>query len=159
LPVPYSTPTKNETTMLSELIANAKSVYGSSYFEGLYYPSASYCYAYEPSSKDDTKDEFKAHNWWIPSGGELLRYGFYYKESYNPNNSEDVINPLNIFKKAIAKGIMSKFTSGSQYRTVNEVSSASTQTLMVHHPTWNSWFPNSITKTATKNPVRPICAF
>jgi hypothetical protein len=37
-----------------------------------YYPAASYCYAYEPNVEGLAK-QFKAHNWFLPSDGELIR--------------------------------------------------------------------------------------
>lgn len=41
-----------------------------------YFPHASRAYAYEPSVKDgeELAEKFKAHHWWLPSGGEMKAY-------------------------------------------------------------------------------------
>ena len=61
----------------------------------VYYPAASYCYAYEPgiiaNSKVQLKEneilsnKFKAHNWFLPAAGELIYmwYGIQFKQDYS----------------------------------------------------------------------------
>lgn len=48
----------------------------------LYYPAASYAYAYEPNV-DGLNDKFKAHNWFLPSSGELARIWYYSRQNEN----------------------------------------------------------------------------
>ena len=68
-------------------------------------------YAYRPTTREDLLDKFKEHNWWIPSLGELIRFAYLYQEYYNPSNSDDVDNPLNVFKDAIEKKIITIYSN------------------------------------------------
>lgn len=61
----------------------------------VYYPAASYCYAYEPGIITNGKvqlkeneilsNKFKAHNWFLPAAGELIYmwYGVQFKQDYS----------------------------------------------------------------------------
>ena len=54
----------------------------------LYYPSASACYAYEPTVKLNEKlaDKYKKHNWFLPSTGMLARLCYYDSIQMSLNN-------------------------------------------------------------------------
>ena len=62
-----------------------------------FYPSASACYAYQPSVKagEELADKFKAHNWFAPTAGQLARLYWYTKLAPADQN---------IFRKAIEAG-------------------------------------------------------
>jgi hypothetical protein len=65
-----------------------------------YYPAASYCYAYEPGVKttETLHPKFKAHNWYLPSSGELCRV--YWLTS----NGSEIDDTIGIFNVAINAG-------------------------------------------------------
>ena len=66
--------TQSETERLNEILYPMYLSDSHSYKHTLqfYYPAASYCYAYEPNVEGLAK-QFKAHNWFLPSDGELIR--------------------------------------------------------------------------------------
>lgn len=109
--------TQTEIENLRECIESINDSMGETKYQQYYYPAASYCYAYEPSKLLDGEkllDRFKAHNWYLPSSGELARLYWY----YNRGRDDD----KNIFKKALASGKMTNFTSSyrwssSEYNT------------------------------------------
>ena len=63
-----------EREVLTNLIADIVAKKGNNYRQ-FYYPAASYCYAYQPTYAlqpgEVLADKFKAHNWWLPTLGEL----------------------------------------------------------------------------------------
>ena len=71
--------TQSETERLNEILYPMYLSDSHSYKHTLqfYYPAASYCYAYEPNVEGLAK-QFKAHNWFLPSDGELIRIGQLY---------------------------------------------------------------------------------
>jgi hypothetical protein len=159
LPIPTKSDALTETLHLTACIEEVKNAMGIK-FTALYFPHISFCYAYQPTTKEGLKDEFKAHNWWLPTWGEMARCTYYYQEYKNPNNTEGVVNPLNIFKKAIDKGIMQPFKDAAHYYTITE--SASIGQCIGHVAYSNSygnWYPASISKHQDNRPTRAICAF
>ena len=48
-----------------------------------YYPAASMCYAYEPSTKSGLtlNEKFKAGNWALPASGTMARFSWYYMKA------------------------------------------------------------------------------
>jgi hypothetical protein len=83
----------------------------------IYYPAASAAYAYEPRVTGvELADKFKAHNWFLPAEGLLIRLCWWFRQGADSNN--------NIFKKAIADGVFTNFTS-SYYWSSTEYSSGS----------------------------------
>ena len=74
----------------------------------IYYPAASAAYAYEPQVSGVTlADKFKAHNWFLPAEGLLIRLCWWFRQGATSDN--------NIFKKAIADGVFTNFTSSSYW--------------------------------------------
>jgi hypothetical protein len=72
--VPVANANQTETEVLTMLIADIVSKKGNNYRE-FYYPAASFCYAYQPTYAlqpgEVLADKFRAHNWWLPTLGEL----------------------------------------------------------------------------------------
>lgn len=132
----YSTEIDNLTFILKSL--------GTSY-EGTrsylyYYPAASYCYAYKPTSSAKLNDKFKEHNWFLPASGDLVRIMYHmYKTS-----GDDAI-----FVKAIADGKFTKLTTSWSSTEYNNQSG-------VQCPTNGQ--ANNTLKPSTLA-LRPICRF
>ncbi len=72
--VPVANANQTEREVLANLIADIVAKKGNKYRQ-FYYPAASYCYAYQPTYQlqpgEVLADKFKAHNWWLPTLGEL----------------------------------------------------------------------------------------
>ena len=72
--VPVANANQTERDVLTNLIADIVAKKGNNYRQ-FYYPAASYCYAYQPTYAlqpgEVLADKFKAHNWWLPTLGEL----------------------------------------------------------------------------------------
>lgn len=72
--VPVANANQTEREVLTNLIADIVAKKGNNYRQ-FYYPAASYCYAYQPTYQlqpgEVLADKFKAHNWWLPTLGEL----------------------------------------------------------------------------------------
>lgn len=72
--VPVANANQTEREVLTNLIADIVAKKGNNYRQ-FYYPAASYCYAYQPTYAlqpgEVLADKFKAHNWWLPTLGEL----------------------------------------------------------------------------------------
>lgn len=159
LEIPVKTDTTPETNVLTSLLNQVQTSLSTTHKQ-LYYPIASYCYAYIPTTNKNLKDEFKEHNWWLPTFGELARLGYYCQEYYNPNNSDDVKNKFNIFKEAIDSGIMSPFTTSASYCTVNEnYTFSQIQILAMYSSSYGRWYPATSVKNGTSRLARPICMF
>lgn len=89
--IPYSTDTITEKTMLDNNInrvATVSTVMGSNTKISattnmdLYYPAASYCWAYSPNA-DNLNPKFKEHNWFLPAAGDAYRIAFYLNCLFN----------------------------------------------------------------------------
>ena len=157
LEIPAKTESTPETNVLTSLLNSVASSL-STVHKQLYYPIASYCYAYIPTTNKNLKDSFKEHNWWLPTFGELARLGYYYQEYFNPNNQED--NKFNIFKDVIDKGIMQPFTTSASYATSNESYTISQiQILAMYSNDYGRWYPATSIKSGTSRLARPICMF
>lgn len=72
--VPVANANQTEREVLTNLIADIVAKKGNNYRQ-FYYPAISYCYAYQPTYQlqpgEVLADKFKAHNWWLPTLGEL----------------------------------------------------------------------------------------
>ena len=72
--VPVANANQTEREVLTNLIADIVAKKGNNYRQ-FYYPAISYCYAYQPTYAlqpgEVLADKFKAHNWWLPTLGEL----------------------------------------------------------------------------------------
>ena len=138
---------KSETEDLRELIeaiiANNDNL---AKYQQYYWPAASFCYAYEPDTKlGETLDErFKAHNWYLPSSGELVRQYWYYRQGRDSS--------ANIFATAINNGTMEDYTASARWS-----SSEYSQTYA-----WGVYFSNGNFNPSYKSDsyvVRAVCAF
>ena len=107
------------TRCISAVVAAAQAAGYSNYvrYRQFYYPAASYCYAYEPAvgRAETLPDKFKAHNWWLPSQGELSRIYWYHSKGYTGDADA-------IFSAANIAGILTQFTA-SGYWSSSEYSS------------------------------------
>lgn len=102
--------TQSEIENLRECIETIIANMGETKYQQYYYPAASYCYAYEPTNLldgEELADRFKAHNWYLPSSGELARLYWYYNRG--------VDDEKNIFRTALASGKMTNFTSSYRW--------------------------------------------
>ena len=85
-------------------------------YRQLYYPAASVCYAYEPevNAGEVLNDKFKAHNWFLPTCGQLLRMYYYYASAFHTNDKlgDDYNTGETIFAHAyrLSGGKFSNFT-------------------------------------------------
>lgn len=82
LPLPVKSETETELDCLKRLIAEADNVPGEGY--KYYYPAASAAYAYEPTVKagETLHEKFKAHKWFLPVPGDLMRIGQAYTQGW-----------------------------------------------------------------------------
>ena len=96
-------------------------------YRQLYYPAASVCYAYEPEVKagEVLIDKFKAHNWFLPTCGQLLRMYYYYASAFHTNDKlgDDYNTGETIFAHAyrLSGGKFSNF-GASRYWSSTEYS-------------------------------------
>ena len=107
----------------------------------LYYPAASYAYAYQPTYRDDLKEEFKAHNWFVWAAGEMVRFGYHYSQSKEIIPAKDV-------------GVLKSLST--EYISCISESKDPSKILMVR---LNSWVSNTLAKNSTSYPHRYVCAF
>ena len=56
---------------------------------------------------EELHKRFKAHNWYLPSSGELVRQYWYYRQGRDSN--------LNIFASAINSGVMEDYTASARW--------------------------------------------
>lgn len=113
LPIPAAGSGFSEMDSLAELLDDVeewatntlKDAYPNKWKQ-LYFPAASMAYAYEPKvtlkQGEVLADRFKAHNWFLPSNGILARIFWYQK-----------LSPINIFEKAITKGVFNAHVSSN----------------------------------------------
>ena len=139
--------TKSEMENLYELISKIIENNGNAAkYQQYYWPAASYCYAYEPTVADgeELAPKFKAHNWYLPAIGELVRQYWYYRQG--------LASDLNIFANAINNAVMANYTASYRWS-----SSECNQTIA-----WIVYFSNgnfSIGNKYYSNVVRAVCAF
>lgn len=139
--------TKSEMENLYELISKIIENNGNAAkYQQYYWPAASYCYAYEPTVADgeELAPKFKAHNWYLPAIGELVRQYWYYRQG--------LASDLNIFANAINNAVMANYTASNRWS-----SSESSQTTA-----WYVYFSNGSFNSNYKyysSVVRAVCAF
>lgn len=139
--------TKSEMENLYELISKIIENNGNAAkYQQYYWPAASYCYAYEPTVADgeELAPKFKAHNWYLPAIGELVRQYWYYRQG--------LASDLNIFANAINNAVMANYTASGRWS-----SSENLQTIA-----WGVYFSNGGFNNGYKyssNVVRAVCAF
>lgn len=104
----------------------------------LYYPFASYCWAYEPNVLN-LADKFKAHNWFLPTAGDATRIA-YYLYCINNNNFSNTITGANNFSKFANIQTKSGITSIGDIITCTETNSNSNTTVFVNTDMTSSIF-------------------
>lgn len=139
--------TKSEMENLYELISKIIENNGNAAkYQQYYWPAASYCYAYEPTVADgeELAPKFKAHNWYLPAIGELVRQYWYYRQG--------LASDLNIFANAINNAVMANYTASYRWSSSE-------------HNQTNAWGVNfSLGNFGYNNKygshvVRAVCAF
>ena len=134
---------ENLRELLDAIIASNE---GATKYQQYYWPAASFCYAYEPDIEKDEvlADKFKAHNWYLPAVGELMRQYWYYRQG--------TASDLNIFAKAINNGIMSNYTASTRW-TSSEAGQAYAWSVYFSSGYFNSYYKYG------SYVVRAVCAF
>ena len=140
LPIPEATETATESSVLSNLMSSVSASMGSG-ARMLYYPAASYAYAYQPTYRDDIKEEFKAHNWFVWTAGEMVRFGYHYSQSQEIIPAKDL-------------GVLKSLSTG--YVSCISESADPSKTLMVR--LWG-WVASTVAKNSASYPHRYVCAF
>lgn len=113
----------------------------------IFFPAASACYAYEPNvrSGEVLSPKLKRHNWFLPGTGTLARMNYW---QHQGDSSDD-----NVFKRALADGRFTKFSTSYYWSSVEyitsgaAISSFSNGTLIGSYGRYNS------------NYVRAVAAF
>jgi hypothetical protein len=133
----------------------------------LYYPAASACFAYQPRAAG-LIDKFKAHNWFLPSSGELSRICYYAYQSYKdgvaqaePVNSafdSAHTDPANAFYAAIRDGKMLMGDLAKRTLWSSTEGSASSRNAIVINAETGVSGSVGLTKQ-NSNYVRPVCKF
>lgn len=151
LKVPEVTDGKSEATVLKELMSQISTDKGNNYKQ-YYYPAASECYAYQPSVKkgEVLLDKFKAHHWWLPSEGELVRMYYYHSHGYDTTKEDAKA----IFAEVSNIGILAQFT--------NDIFWSSTEFSSIY--SWSLHFSDGSIYAGTgikdsSRTVRSVCAF
>ena len=112
LPIPVASEDETEmaclTRLMNELMQAHTGQSNAGYYREYYFPAASFCYAYQPNVKtpEGLAEKFKAHNWWLPSSGELSRIIWYNLHGYDSS----VGDKNSIFAKAYELGVMPQLT-------------------------------------------------
>lgn len=153
LPIPTKNETTTESNSLTTLLSQVSTSLGATY-KALYYPYASYAYAYCPTTKEGLKDEYKEHNWWLPTMGELARIAYYHHEyRFHTGSEYDILTP------AINNKVMSGYTNNAHYMTINEIGQDSVQILALATGTENRFYTASNAKSTATRPALAVCAF
>lgn len=109
LEIPAATIQKTEAEDLADLIAAIQASEGATKYAQLYWPAASYAYAYEPTilrSTERLADKFKAHNWFLPAFGDLSRLFWYHSKGYSYAEHA-------IFSDAVTQTLFTAFTASN----------------------------------------------
>lgn len=155
LPIPTAAAGVRERDALTSLLSQVSSSLGDAY-KTLYYPAVSYSYGYIPTTKEDLKEEFKEHNWWLPTMGELARIGYYFHEYvFNAGSEMDIFTPV------VENKIMDGYTRNSHYLTINEVVDGNQVQILAltTNSQQNKFYSASDRKISTTRPALAVCAF
>ena len=89
LDIPIKNADTTEMDSLKELINKVVVDNANKKYKQYYYPAASYCYHYEPTISKNEKllEKFKAHNWFLPTIGDLYRLLFYNNQTSGKYNA------------------------------------------------------------------------
>ena len=119
--VPQAHDDKTEADELLRIVGSVTNETGSTNYKQYYYMAASLCYAYEPTGLYDGEtlsDKLRAHQWYLPSAGELARICWYERQK----SQEDTTKA--IFLQPEQDGLMKPFGTGyywssSEYSATN----------------------------------------
>ena len=147
LEIPIKNADTTEMDSLKELINKVVVDNANNKYKQYYYPAASYCYHYEPTISKNEKllEKFKAHNWFLPTIGDLYRLLFYNNQTsgeYNAFAKARVFSSL--FSNIVACWSCQEYSEliawiNESHRIVNQNNNV-----------------NSKSKTFA---IRPVCAF
>lgn len=100
LPVPARSDGTSESMNLTDCIKEAQA--RQSALGRIYWPAASYCYAYQPGVKDGEtlSEKFHCHQWFLPAPGDALRFSWLARQA-SVEGSE-----FNIFANVISVGLV-----------------------------------------------------
>ena len=146
--IPAASGDKTQAEHLEELIADIVATAGANKYEQFYYPAASRCHAYQPTTNKEgavIADQFKQGKWFLPSPGELARIYWYHSKGYE--GAEHAI-----FTAAAKSGRFAKLTAGYHW-TALEYSQRSAW--YVSFGDGNTGIPNKYYSYI----VRPVAAF
>ena len=152
LPIPEATDEYTEQAMLTQYISDVIANNGNTgKYQQYYYPAASKCYSYEPTVKsgEELAKIFKAHNWYLPSIGEMMR--IYWHIVKGDSYDDDKIG--NIFSNAMAEGVMNTLNKPSWYWSSSEYSQGGA---------WGAYFGSGNINSSNKynnGLVRAVAAF
>lgn len=150
LPIPQATQNTTESTSLENLLSSVSSSMGTS-AKSLYYPALSKAYSFQPTQNAELKDEFKAHNWFLPTVGELARFGYYTSKGVK---AEDIGKDEAVLAPAISGKVL--YNTGAVYiRTSSEVNSNASPMMRVD----GQLGILSQSKSTTVYNLRYYCAF
>ena len=152
LPIPAATETITEKESL-DICLDAVALSMGAAYKALYYPAASYCYAYEPDVKN-LADKFKVHNWWAASYGELIRAYFYYNQTKDPDKAN---NPFNVYEKGIELGLFDGWINTYEFTSSEQASNASYGPIGYYSK--YDHIQSSSKNKNTNGHIRPICKF
>ena len=104
----------NDLFSLVEKSNSISSDFGKLY--NLYFPGISACYSFQPTYSSTIIDKYKAHNWFMPASGDLVRIGYYLYLYATKNTSV-----MNKFKPLFENNVLkeSLFTN-QRFMTINE---------------------------------------
>lgn len=146
----------------------------------IYFACASYCYGYQPylqtPEKPELNQRFRVHNWWLPSGGEMARLGYYMNANLNQtedNKYFDIFEPL--FQQQAADAQNAKLKESEKFKISGLSPNNNYATSTESTTTGNAWFvdikndldndPEKLRNQSlhkdynTSRAVRPICMF
>lgn len=92
---------------------------GNGNYKQFYYPPASCCYAYQPTVRSDESldGRFRAHNWWLPSSGELFRICWHLRFGESYPDDEQLCD---IFNQGITDGVFADFEERWYWTSVHK---------------------------------------
>ena len=140
----------------------------------VYYPAASYCWAYKPENVPNLADKFKEHNWFLPAAGDAYRIMFYLHCLYKDNTKLDRYDNLtNNFRKFIGStinlGNIAKITSCTEYKLWSDITGVikAERELtpiesidgVISNTTFASWKGTANTASNASIGILPICKF
>ena len=147
LDIPIKNADTTEMDSLKELINKVVVDNANKKYKQYYYPAASYCYHYEPTISKNEKllDKFKAHNWFLPTIGDLYRLLFY-------NNQTS--GKYNAFAKArLFSSIFSNIGACWSCQEYSEL------VAWINEPTRIVNNNNNTNRKSNTFVIRPVCAF